>query len=174
MRAATSRARLPAPEQCQPCRCQRTTVSGLTIARCSRQPAHQRRARTHSSLSQVRSRARGCVRVGRVRIASWWRRSRCSATRSRRGRSQAKAAVSTSQSSSSTLTASPTYTRPRICRPTGRLPPLLVWTSPLAEPDLADVPGQPRAPPLGSRPAHGADPDLQDAVRAGVHRPRPA
>jgi hypothetical protein len=56
----------------QPCRCHRTTVSGVTIPRCSRQRAHQRRASTHSSLSQLRSRARGRVRVGRVRTASWW------------------------------------------------------------------------------------------------------
>ena len=43
----------------QPCRCQRTTVSGVTQLRCSRQPVQKRRATTHRSLSEVRSRARG-------------------------------------------------------------------------------------------------------------------
>jgi hypothetical protein len=54
----------------QACRCQRTTVSGVTKVRCSRQPAHHRRAQTHRSLSQARSRACGQTRVGRVRTAS--------------------------------------------------------------------------------------------------------
>jgi hypothetical protein len=59
-----------------------TTVSGVTITGCPRQPAHQRCARIQSSLSLLRSRARGRVRVSRVRTASWWRRSRFSSTRS--------------------------------------------------------------------------------------------
>jgi hypothetical protein len=33
----------------QPCPCERTTVSGVTTVRCSRQPAHHRRARAHQS-----------------------------------------------------------------------------------------------------------------------------
>ena len=50
----------------------------------------------------------------------------------------------------------------------------VAWTRTLAEPDLADVPAQPRSPSLGSRPVHRAHAHVQDAVRAGVHRPRPA
>jgi hypothetical protein len=40
----------------RPCRCQRTTVSGVMIARCLRQPAQHWRASTQRSLSQMRSR----------------------------------------------------------------------------------------------------------------------
>src|SRR5437764_3409027 len=42
------------------------------------------------------------------------------------------------------------------------------------QPDLAHVPGQPRPPCVGCGPAHGADPHVQDPVRARVHRPWPA
>ena len=42
-----------------------------------------------------------------------------------------------------------------------------------AEPDVAHVLDQPCAPPVGSRPVRGAYTDLQDPVRACVHRPRP-
>jgi hypothetical protein len=89
----------------QPRRCQRTTGSGRTITGCSRPPAHQRRASTHISLSQRHSRARGRVRVGRVRTAIWWRKSRFSRTGSCRGRTQTRMVVRTSQSSSSTPSA---------------------------------------------------------------------
>ena len=105
----------------QPCRCQRTTVSGATKLRCWRQPAQNPRARTHTSLSHTRSRARGRVRVGRISTASWWRRSKFSSTRSWRGRTRAKTAVTSSQSSSSTSSASPIGSRPRFCPPTPRL-----------------------------------------------------
>src|SRR5438874_8190962 len=33
---------------------------------------------------------------------------------------------------------------------------------------------QPCPPPLGGRPLHGAQPHVQDVVRAGLHRPRSA
>jgi hypothetical protein len=99
----------PAPEQTPAFRCQRTTVSGVTIARCSRRPAQTRRARTHSSLSQVRSRTRGRVRVGRVRTVSWWRKSRFSSTRRWPGRTQAMTVVSSSQTSSNMPSAWPIY-----------------------------------------------------------------
>ena len=91
----------------QLCRCQRTTVSGVTNLRCSRQQAHQRRASTQSSSSHVQSRVRGRVRVGRLRTASWWCRSRFSSTRSWRGRTQTRMVVSRSRTSSSTPSASP-------------------------------------------------------------------
>ena len=61
MRSRTSRLRCGRPprepdfqrqNRAQPCRCQRTTVSGVTNIRCSRQPAQKRRATTHNSLSQ--------------------------------------------------------------------------------------------------------------------------
>jgi len=102
----------------QPCRCQRTTVSGVTNTRWVRHAAQKRRARIHRSLSQVRSRRRGRVRVGRVSTASWWRRRRFSTTRSWRGRTRPRTARSRRTSSSSTLVASPIWVRPRYCRPT--------------------------------------------------------
>jgi hypothetical protein len=97
----------PRQNRRQPWRCQRTTVSGVTNVRCSRQPAHHRRASTQSSLSQVPSRARGRVRVDRVRTASWCRSSKFSSRRSWRGRTQARTVVSNSQRSSSTSSAAP-------------------------------------------------------------------
>jgi len=104
----------------QPCRCQRTTVSGVTKTRCSRQRTQNRRPSTHSSLSQVRSRACDRVRVGRVSTASWWRSSRFSRTRSRRARATARSVVSKSQRSSITHSALPIYGRATFCRPTAR------------------------------------------------------
>ena len=50
----------------KPCRCQRTTVSGVTKVRHSHQPAKNRRAGIHSTLSRKCNLARGRVRVGRV------------------------------------------------------------------------------------------------------------
>ena len=38
---------------------------------------------------------------------------------------------------------------------------------------LAHLPGQPRPPALGGRPARRADADVQDALRPRAHRPRP-
>jgi hypothetical protein len=100
----------------QPCRCQRTTVSGVTKERCARQLTHHRRARTQSTLSHVRSRARRRVRVGRASTPSWWRSRTFSRTRSWRGRTQARTVTSSSQTSSSTSSASPIYTRAGFCR----------------------------------------------------------
>jgi hypothetical protein len=40
--------------------------------------------------------------------------------------------------------------------------------------DVAHVPAQPRSPPLGGRLAHGADAEVQDTLRAGLHRAWPA
>src|SRR6266704_4980231 len=53
MRTAATRAGLPAPEQAPapPMPAHNPAVSGVTKVRCSRQPAPQRRARIHSSLS---------------------------------------------------------------------------------------------------------------------------
>ena len=95
----------------QPCRCQPTTVSGVTKVRCSRRREHTRRASTRSSLS-------GCEaeRVVGCELADSRRRpggagAGFSSTRSCRERAQASRAVRTSRKSSSTPPASPICAR---------------------------------------------------------------
>ena len=67
----------------QPLRCQRSTVSGLTINRCRPEAGQRRSIQTHKTRSRRLSRGVGLVRRA---TWSWWRRTRFSRARSHRDR----------------------------------------------------------------------------------------
>jgi hypothetical protein len=82
----------------QPCRCQRSTVSGRTTARRWLQRRQRSRASTPQTLSPRRS--GGPFRVGRVRTARCWRSTRVSTARSARSLTAARTNATRSRRSS--------------------------------------------------------------------------